>query len=168
MIYHPRKDIYHCCFRLLSILSLTENESIDIDKLRIIDFFLVFPNYLVIKDGLSFNKYITFPKGKSISAKILKKIDKPFEYLLNPKILFSELSDFQTHALLILKAKKIIEIDNELVIKSEKFNTVKDNLISDTRFVSDEVFKELIMKLLDIDNLKTRTKLMESRYDSTI
>ncbi len=168
MIYHPRKDIYHCCFRLLSILSLEDTRKLDINKLRIIDFFIVFPNYLIIQDKLSSNKYITFPRGKSISQKILKRIDRPFEYLPNPKILFSELSDFQTHALLILKAKKIIEIDNELVIKSEKFNTVKDNLISDTRFVSDEVFKELIMKLLDIDNLKTRTKLMESRYDSTI
>lgn len=48
-----------------------------------------------------------------------------------------ELSDFQTHALLNTQ-QKTIEIDNELVIKSEKFNTVKDNLISDTRFVSDE------------------------------
>lgn len=166
MIYHPRKDIYHCCFRLISILSLIDKDTFNIQKLRIVDFFLVFPSYLTIKDSLSHNKYIRFPQGKAIPKKFLDKIDKPYEYLPNPKILFSELSDFQTHALLILKAKKIIDIENELIKKSVNFSIVIEKLIKESRFVTDEVYKEIIMKLIDIDDLKARTQLMESRYDS--
>ena len=80
--------------------------------------------------------------------------------------MFSELSDFQTHALLILKAKKIIDIENELIKKSVNFSIVIEKLIKESRFVTDEVYKEIIMKLIDIDDLKARTQLMESRYDS--
>lgn len=168
MIYHPRKDIYHCCFRLLSILSLINNNDFNIQKLRIIDFFLVFPSYLTIKDRLTDNKYIRFPQGKAIPKKVLDKIDKPYEYLPNPKILFSELSDFQTHALLILKAKKIIDIDTEMIKKSENFKIISESLILESRFVTDEVYKEIITKLIDIDDLKARTQIMESRYDTTL
>lgn len=56
MIYHPRNDIYHCCFRIVSILSLSNLSSIELDKLKIIDFYLVFPIFLTDR------KYFTFPK----------------------------------------------------------------------------------------------------------
>jgi len=87
MIYHPRNDIYHCCFRLLSILK-NYNQPISIEKIRIIDFYLVYPNFV---------KEIILPR-KNGNTKLKNKYAKmtpPFEIMPNKKILFSELKDFQ-------------------------------------------------------------------------
>jgi hypothetical protein len=44
LIYHQRNDIFHCAFRLLSILSLTDKNNIELARLKIIDFYIVFPH----------------------------------------------------------------------------------------------------------------------------
>ena len=43
IIYNPAFDIYHCVYRMISILSNLVNEKIEVDKLRILDFYMVFP-----------------------------------------------------------------------------------------------------------------------------
>ncbi|RVU81801.1 hypothetical protein EOL70_24910 [Leucothrix sargassi] len=163
MIYHNRKDVYHCCYRVISILSHLNFSKIEIDKLSIIDFYLVFPIFI---------NEIRFPqgKGKRVSKKLLDSIEPPFEYLPNKKILFSELREFQNNALQILMAKSIIELDNNFVLKGELFSNVSDRLANNNRFFEDLLFSELIRILLDIDlygknGIKQRTELMEFRYD---
>ncbi|VWX29896.1 conserved hypothetical protein [Moraxellaceae bacterium 17A] len=162
MIYHTRHDIYHCCFRLISIISLAEVNKIEVDKIRIIDFYLVFPIY---------SQDIAFPRGQGVSKKLLKSIEKPFEYLPNKKILFSELKEFQTQALQILMAKDIININDSFVEKGLRFEDVSSRILEDNRFKYDELYTELIKKLMRINltgdkGLKQRTNLLEYRYDA--
>lgn len=166
MIYHPRNDIYHCCFRIIYILSLSNLSSIELDKLKIIDFYLVFPIFLTD------SKYFTFPKGNKISKNIIKKIEQPYEELPNRKVLFSELNDFQNYALQTLKSKLIINIDEEnmTVRKGEVFALVSQQLLQNSYLIND-IQKEIIRVLLAIDllgekGLKSRSGLMEFRYDA--
>lgn len=166
MIYHPRNDIYHCCFRIIYILSLSNLSSIELDKLKIIDFYLVFPIFLTD------SKYFTFPKGNKISKNIIKKIEQPYEELPNRKVLFSELNDFQNYALQILKSKLIIDIDEKNMIarKGENFTLVSQQFLQNSYFI-DDIHKEIIRVLVAIDllgekGLKSRSGLMEFRYDT--
>lgn len=166
MIYHPRNDIYHCCFRLIKILYLCNLPSMDLDKLRIIDFYLVFPIFLTN------STYFTFPRGNKISKNIMKKIEKPYEELPNRKILFAELNDFQSYALQVLKSKSIIDIDEENMTarKGENFALASQQFLQNSYFI-DDIHKEIIRVLVAIDllgekGLKYRSGLMEFRYDA--
>lgn len=166
MIYHPRNDIYHCCFRIVSILSSSNLSSIELDKLKIIDFYLVFPIFLTDR------KYFTFPQKNKISNNIRNKIEQPYEELPNRKILFAELNDFQNYALQILKAKLIIDIDEEnmIVRKGENFALVSQQFMQNSYFI-DDIHKEIIRVLVAINllgekGLKSRSGLMEFRYDA--
>lgn len=166
MIYHPRHDIYHCCFRMIYILSSNNLTSIELDKLKIIDFYLVFPIFL------THNTYFTFPKGNKIPKNIVKKIEQPYEELPNRKILFSELNDFQSYALQVLKSKLIIDIDEEnMVIRKGKYFEVAYEQLAKNPYFTSDIHKEIIRVLITIDllgekGLKSRSGLMEFRYDT--
>ncbi|HGA8765958.1 TPA: ABC-three component system middle component 5, partial [Salmonella enterica subsp. enterica serovar Virchow] len=41
LIYHPAYDAYHCLFRMIALIDHV-NE-IEVDKARILDFYLIFP-----------------------------------------------------------------------------------------------------------------------------
>lgn len=44
MIYSPAFDLYHCIYRMLQILGrFTEGDIMETDRLRIYDFYLLFP-----------------------------------------------------------------------------------------------------------------------------
>ena len=47
LIYNQAYDLYHTMFRILQIMEKTE-EIIEIDKLRILDFYLAFPSELAV------------------------------------------------------------------------------------------------------------------------
>ena len=163
MIYHPRNDIYHCCFRLLSILK-SYNQPISIEKIRIIDFYLVYPNFV---------KEITLPR-KNGNTKLKNKYAKmtpPFEIMPNKKILFSELKDFQYSAISLLRAKCLIELKEKTITKASDYCLLPDNFFKENNILNDENQVQLINCLSSIEltgaqGLKQRTGLMEYRYDS--
>lgn len=163
MIYHPRNDIYHCCFRLLSILR-SHNQPISIEKIRIIDFYLVYPNFV---------KEITLPR-KNSNSKLKNKYAKmspPFEIMPNKKILFSELKDFQYIAISLLRAKSLIELKERTISKASNYMLLPEKFFEENNILSDETQVQLIKCLYSIEltgtkGLKQRTGLMEYRYDS--
>ena len=163
MIYHPKNDLYHCCFRLLSIISFCE-KNISIDKIRIIDFYLVFPNFV---------EEITLPR-KNGNTKLKNKYAKmppPFEIMPNKKILFSELKDFQYSAISLLRAKSLIELKERTISKTPDYKSLPDKFFKENNILNDETQVQLIKCLYSIElagtqGLKQRTGLMEYRYDS--
>jgi hypothetical protein len=152
---------------MLSILSNIDEENIEFSKLRIIDFFFVFPHLV---------SEITFPRSSSASG--LKKMAKSFmptyEILPEKKRLFSEMGDFQIQAIQILKAKGIVKVDEREAISlgQELFYPKLVELISSSRFTNEKFYYELSTTLSDIPllgdkGIKNRTGLMEYRYDPT-
>lgn len=43
--YNPAFDLYHCIFRMIHIIQrLDDNECLEVDKIRIWDFYILFPS----------------------------------------------------------------------------------------------------------------------------
>ncbi len=166
LIYHQRNDVFHCTFRILSILKLLTNKKIEIDRLKIIDFYFVFPHLI---------SNITLPraKGNVLIKKRAQTLNIPYENLPSNKILFSEMGDFQSQALDILRSKEIIYFDEHRWLSVGKNFEDKEiiDLINANGFTSNEFFIALVGVLSQCNlhgknGLKSRTGLMEYRYDA--
>jgi hypothetical protein len=167
LVYHPRNDVFHCTFRLLSILSLIDKSDIEIPRLKIIDFYIVFPH--LVKD-------ISFPRIAAGSVKIKKQAQAfniPYENLPSSRMLFSEMGDFQLRAIDILKAKNILEITSEgMIKKGDNFSSsIVSDLAKENSITSDDFYKQFIKIIMGCplygeNGLKKRTGLMEYRYDA--
>lgn len=164
LIYHPRNDTYNCVFRMLSILKNLDTERVEFIKLKIIDFYYVFPH--LISD-------ISFPQGNPYTfiKKQAKGLPCPYEKLPDNKRLFSELGDFQIQALHILKAKGIVSEEGDYISKSLNFeNAAIQRLFADNHYVTEEFYQSAVKFLNGIElhgesGLKKRSGLLEYRYD---
>ena len=162
LVYHPAFDIYNCAFRMLQLLSMMEESEIELDKLRIWDFYLTFPNEA---------RQIKFPKDLIVLKKIFKnKPDNPYEDLIGPKRIAERMKPYQLSALRYLASyglidsslfsKNIIkrtekELPSELQGKLSEINTEKENIIKLVKGFN----------FLALRGLKARTGLLEFRYD---
>ncbi|PPK74964.1 hypothetical protein B0F87_107207 [Methylobacter tundripaludum] len=166
LIYHQRNDVYHCTFRLLSIFNMINTNDIEFARLKIIDFYIVFPHLI---------STISLPRAKGIS-KIKKEVQTlpvPYEKLPSSRMLFSEMGDIQLQAIDILKAKKILEVTEEGVISKGKYfsSEAVQSLVIENNITSKWFYKDFIKILIECpfygeNGLKKRTGLMEYRYDA--
>lgn len=147
-------------------MSILGEKQIEFAKLRVIDFYFVFP-HLVCN--------ISLPRidGASQLKKVSKSLPLPYEKLPDTKSLFSEMGDFQIQAAHILKAKNILNLhDGVLVCKGDTFSSdLISELVCNRNFLKDEFFSTLVnvfyqIPLLGDNGLKMRTGLMEYRYDA--
>lgn len=162
LVYHPAFDIYNCAFRMLQLLSLMEESEIELDKLRIWDFYLTFPNEA---------RQITFPRDLFELRKIFKnKPDNPYEDLIDPKRIAERMNPYQLSALRYLASYGLIDnnlfqknivkrtekaLPSELQQKLSEINTEKENIIKLVKGFN----------FLALRGLKERTGLLEFRYD---
>jgi len=165
IIYHPRNDLYHCIYRFINILNKVKLEKFEFIRLRIYDFYLLFPH---------FSKEIEFPRLKGVAA--LKNrasmIEAPYESLPDKKRLFSEMGDFHIQALQILVAKNILHENNGIISLAPSFySSAIKSLLDESNNNDYEFFLELVSILNQVSvfgesGLKKRTGLMEYRYDA--
>ncbi|MEG1314049.1 MAG: hypothetical protein RSD40_07005, partial [Bacilli bacterium] len=131
------------------------------ERIRIIDFHLVFPSALA---------NIDFPMG---FRKIKNKIsNSPYRDISNKYITFQTMQTLQMQAIDFLNTQGYIEINNvNEITKTSSFLNFKIN--NNNKFFSDFDENEEI-KLIGFfyktplngaNNLKKRTKLLEYRYD---
>lgn len=165
IIYHHKNDVFHCIYRILSIFEMLDSKKIEVGKLKIIDFYLTFPHLLV---------EVRMPNstdGRTLK-KFAKNLENPYENFPNSKILFSEMGDFQSQAIDILRSKDILTTKDEWIGIGESFNhegIVK--LTAKNSYTSIQIFKILVevfsnCELNGKNGLKNRTSLMEFRYDA--
>ena len=65
LIYSQAYDLYHTMFRILQIMEKTK-EVLEVDKLRILDFYLAFPAELLeIRSFSGFKKYEKYLKDET-------------------------------------------------------------------------------------------------------
>ena len=166
LIYHQRNDVFHCMFRIPSIIQLLETKKIEIDRLKIMDFYFIFPHLI---------SNVTLPRAKGNSAikKEAQTLNAPYENLPSNKILFSEMGDFQLQALDILRSKEIVEFCESgwLCVGRHFEDEAIENLVNDNGFTSNGFFTVLVSVLSRCDlhgenGLKSRSGLMEYRYDA--
>jgi hypothetical protein len=165
MIYHPAFDIYHCVFRLLLLSTKIQNDRIEIDRIRIWDFYLTFPGEA---------KHITFPSDLIKLKQIFKERPNPYEDLRDSKRIFERMKPFQLLALKYLASYGLIdskELENNYLKRTD--TPIPEALVSKMNTIT--IQQENIVKLITspFNNLplignggfKFRTKLIDSKYD---
>lgn len=165
LIYHPAFDIYNCVFRILQLLSHMKQEEVEVDRLRIWDFYLTFPNEA---------RNISYPTSLSELKNIFKKkASNPYEDLIDAKRIIERMKSYQLSAIKCLASYGLI--DSALVSKNIVKRTNKDiplelsNKLNELTVEKQNVIK-LIVGFWDLPlygkyGLKDRTGLIEFKYD---
>lgn len=163
LIYHPAMDAYHCVFRMLAILSNVE--SIEIDKARIIDFYLLFPSALLSA---------RLPTNLRAGRKIAEGYQNPYRDPISPSGTFRGIANIQTAAIKCIAGSGLVELENlkfsflkrtEMELTTDLREGIEKYVIQHSRLTEFLFQKLLTVPLLGQDGLKDRTSLMEHRYD---
>lgn len=166
LVYHPAFDMYNCVFRMLQLLNQMKLDKVEVDRLRIWDFYLVFPNEA---------KNISFPRDLSKLKQIFKNKSNPYEDLVDGRRVFERMKSYQLSALKCLVSYGFIDskelADN--IVKRTKLE-LPENLISELNKLS--VQEENIIKLVTSPfnqlplygskGFKFRTQLIDFKYDA--
>lgn len=170
ILYNNAFDLYHTIFRMLHLLSkIEEDKVIEIDRIRIWDYYLLFTNEI-------FN--IKSTKNKKEYNQLLKKLNikknNPYQQIYDQRKTLEKIKPYQLSALNCLASYNII--DKEYLLKEEvKINSF-DLLKRYTQSTGDLSDREkniiIIMtsffrdiSLIGNNGLKERSNLMESKYD---
>jgi len=171
IVYNQAFDLYHTIFRFLQFLNRFENGTvIEIERIRIWDFYFLFPSR--IHD-------ITLKKSESDIRKLrkvfIKDSNNPYEKITEDRKIFEKIKPYQLAALNCIASYGIIEkeflsqhrirISNKEVLVQfvenfEELSPREKNVIS----LMTSHFNQ--MSLFGSNGLKSRTNLMESRYDA--
>ena len=165
LIYHPAFDIYHGVFRMLRLLEPLPDAEIEVDRVRILDFYLLFPSLL---------RDVRFPIGAAKLKKHFVGLANPYENIEDPKALFMRLEPYQRAALDALSARGLI--DSEM-LASDKVKRVAVELPIDLKqaiLARNQGSMEIDLltgPLFHVDlygksGLKDRSDLFEYRYDA--
>lgn len=165
LIYNPAFDIYHTIFRMLQLTSKIEHP-IEMDKLRILDFYLVFPiELLEIKSFRGFKSY----------EKFINPEKNDYERILDRKRLFYKMEPIQVSSMKSLVAYGLF--DNE-IFKTQKIKRTSKQIPTQLseRILSANAYNNNMLNLITgplagMDlyghlGLKSRTNLIEFKYDT--
>lgn len=163
LIYHPAYDAYHCLFRMIVLIN--NIDTIEIEKARILDFYLTFPS-LVEK--------IRMPQNHSHIKKIAKKYFNDYRNPINSITVFQDMHQIQISAIRCLAATGLIELaylDDGLIKRTDK--KIPEGLllpIMDFLDTKKDIYNFIVHELSKLhltgkDGLKDRTSLLEYRYD---
>ena len=133
--YNPAFDLYHCIYRMAHIAQkLDDGESFEIDKVRIWDFYLLFPSKL-------FDVTIRLPETDIRDARnqYVKRIKNPYEYCGDNRKLFEWIKPFQLSALNCLVSYGILSKDDYLDDRVSVANRMTlDTFIVDTQLIGSQ------------------------------
>ncbi|WP_156294588.1 ABC-three component system middle component 5 [Serratia oryzae] len=163
LIYHSAYDAYHCLFRMITLIDHVD--VIEVDKARILDFYLVFPSLV---------SEIRMPHNYSEIKKVAKKYSNHYHDPISYISTFRDMHQIQLAAIRCLAATALIEIESlEKGIIKRTDKEIPDGLLLSMRdFLNgkEDIYIFIIDKLAKFhltgkDGLKHRTSLMEYRYD---
>lgn len=167
LIYNPAFDLYHGTYRMLFLLQHVKGDSIEVDKLRVWDYYFLFPSEVA--------KTVTFPNELKDLRRIFKLKDNPYENITDSKRTLKRLEGYQLAALKCLAASGYIDTDeltNGIVKKTRKL--IPDNLRAAFENITEmerSVIKLLQSPFNDLGlygeaGFKFRTGLLEFKYDA--
>jgi hypothetical protein len=171
IIYNQAFDLYHAIFRILHFLNhFQENDIIEVDRLRIWDFYLLFPNKINDIRPRQNDSEI-----RRIKKAYIKDSNNPYEIITDDRKIFERVKPYQLNALNCIASYGIVDkeslreqriliinkkILNDFVSKINELSPKESNIIS----LMALYFYD--MSLYGANGLKNRTNLMESKYDA--
>lgn len=163
LIYHPAYDAYHCAFRVL--LAVDTLKTIELAKLRILDFFLVFPAEVAT---------VRLPKELSEAKKEAKILWNEYHGPVSARRTFQDMEHIHVASVRALAASNLLDKSRLDAGVAERSNTPIperfSKLMTEAR-ARDSKMTDFILNGLGglptqgIDGLKHRTGLLEYRYD---
>jgi hypothetical protein len=165
LAYHPALDPYHGALRILQLLVLHEGEY-ELDALRILDFFHVFPEDI---------RSIRLPRDATSWRAQISAALNPYWFEGDRLLTFAQMKEIQNSALSLLSAKGLLDPERlrkgRAKLVPERVPERLDDLLRQKNTASAPLVTFLVTVLGEIpvrgrDGLKDRTKLMEFRYDS--
>lgn len=163
--YHHMYDPNHCGFRFLQLLLYKDIINIEIEKLKIFDFYRLFPSLLL---------QTPLPKNFIKLKNIIKKLPVQYENIPNPIMLFSTLEEIQDTVITHLALRNIIDQNcfREGIAHPNLDNIPKTlkEFIKKHKYSNEEWFSLLfnfiiVTSLSGLKGLKYRTGLKEYRYE---
>lgn len=171
IIYHQAFDLYHTLYRMIQLLGyFRRSEYIEIDRLRIWDYYLLFPNKLSNIKLKRDEKDI-----KTLINAFIVRVDNPYEEVIDDRKMFEKIKPYQMTAIKslasygivnkdYLSTNRITSIDIEVIksylSKLEKLSKQEENTI---KLLTSHFYQ---MSLYGEYGLKDRSKLLESKYDA--
>ena len=165
LIYNQAYDLYHSMFRILQITEKTK-EVIEVDKLRILDFYLAFPvELLEIKSFQGFRKY----------EKYLRSETNKYERVIDRKRLFFKMEHIQITAIKALISYGLIDATEFKNGRIKRTDMVISEKLQERLLLANEENHNLITLItvplasMDLNGhlgLKVRTNLIEFKYDA--
>ena len=171
IVYNQAFDLYHTIFRFLQFLNKLEKDAvIEIERLRIWDFYLLFPSK-IHEIRLKQNE----ADIRTLRKDFIKDSNNPYERISDNRKIFEKIKPYQLAALNCIASYGIIdksllnqhrvsvlnaEVLNGFVRNFEELSPKDRNVIA----LMTSHFNQV--SLFGTDGLKNRTNLMESKYDA--
>lgn len=169
--YNPAFDLYHSIYRIAHIVGkLEEGEWMETDKVRIWDFFVLFPdkvyNITIRREEEDLRQY---------RSKYLKRENNPYDFDGDNHQLFEWMKPVQQSALGSLVSWGILDLEQ---FETGRVSVVNNELLHQyleqvgeltTRERNVLAFMSTLSRTMPMTGeygLKARTKLMESKYDA--
>jgi hypothetical protein len=167
LIYNPAFDLHHSVFRLLQLLTVDPSRQFEIERLRILDFFLLFPEEI---------EHIRFPRELMGKRTLFRKKANPYRNLGNARRVYAEIAPFQLAALQSLAARGLVDADALRDARVVRTNEPLPPALSEAVALRNQHSPELIdlvssnlakIPLHGEGGLKARANLQDTRYDAT-
>lgn len=171
IIYNQVFDLYHSIYRMLLFLNtIDEGVIIETERLRIWDFYLLFPNKIhEIRLKRDENEI------KKLRNNCIKNSDNPYEKIVENRKIFEKLKPYQLSAINCIASYGIIDkemlFDNRIRIVNRSLIDRFMDKIGEIDQSERNVINLLVsyysnISLYGTDGLKNKTNLMESKYDA--
>ncbi|MBC6112776.1 ABC-three component system middle component 5 [Pedobacter fastidiosus] len=155
LIYHPAFDTYHCLARILNILDNIPLQEYSKDRIKIYDYFLLFPNEL---------RKITLPTVWNRYKTI--KEENRYNQVQNSRDVFMRVSSFQELAFGALASFDLIDtklFNQDIILRTAKPINF-DLVVTDVDGLYFQFLNDYANKL-SLKEFKERTKLMAHKYE---
>ena len=171
IVYQQAFDLYHTIYRIINILgNFKYADSIELDRLRIWDYYLLFPNKL---------KTIGLKRDEQDIRQLINnyiaKEQNPYEVILNDRKMLEKIRPFQMGALKYLASIGLIDKD---YLKNNRISKISNEILNELKQITQELTPQekntvslltghfFYVPLVGKDGLKSRTNLLESIYDA--
>lgn len=171
IMYNQAFDLYHTIFRILQFLNRFDTDSIiEVDRLRIWDFYLLFPNK-IHEIRLKQNE----GDIRKLRRSYIKKNNNPYNTVFENRKVFEKIKPYQKAAINCIASYGIIDKESLqqsriVIIDKSILNKYIEELgemsAKEKNIVSLLTSHFYLMSLFGTDGLKDRTNLMESKYDA--
>lgn len=166
LVYHSAFDMYHSVYRMIQLLTNLKKDYVELERLRIWDYYLAFPNEMT---------KIKFEREANDIKKLFPDKPNPYEIVLDGKIIFEKMRPYQMTAIKTLASHGLIDknyltenrvtkiqvnLSIEVFGKFEELTDREGNIIK----IMTTYFQN--MPLYGEGGLKDRTSLLEYRYDA--